>query len=157
MNIITDFLSFRKQQIVLKRQTIHGTLSFLIHINDRSGNLSTTAKLFGDDTSFFSIVQNINTSANHLNIYLRKITNWTFQRKMSFNIDPSKQAHEVKRHKIQKTWCFKRHISTICHSNKSLHKSMILGTKLILNNILKMNYVKLVKLLGHCGNCKTFC
>ena len=25
---------------------------------------------------------------------------------------------------------------------------MILGTKLILNNILKMNYVKLVKLLG---------
>ena len=103
MNIITDFLSFRKQQVVLKRQTIHGTLSFLIHINDRSGNLSTTAKLFGDDTPFFSIVQNINTSANHLNSYLRKITNWTFQRKMSFNIDPSKQAHEVKRHKIQKT------------------------------------------------------
>ena len=118
LNIITDFLSFRKQRVVLNGQasswasieasvpqgSILGPLLFLTYINDLSDDLSTTAKLFADDTSRFSIVQNANTSASHLNSYLSKISNWAFQWKMSFNPDPSKQAQEVIfTRKIQKT------------------------------------------------------
>ena len=109
LNIITDFLSFRKQRVVLNGQaspwvsieagvpqgSILGPLLFLIYINDLSDDLSTTAKLFADDTSLFSIVQNVSTSASHLNNDLSKISNWAFQWKMSFNPDPSKQAQEV--------------------------------------------------------------
>ena len=67
LNIITDFLSFRKQRVVLNGQaspwvsieasvpqgSILGPLLFLIYINGLSDDLSTTAKLFADDTSLF--------------------------------------------------------------------------------------------------------
>ena len=119
LNIITDFLSFRKQRVVLNVQaspwvsikasvpqgSILGPLLFLIYINDLSDDLSTTVKVFADDTSVFSIVQNVSTSANHLNNDLSKINNWAFHWKMSFNPDPSKQAQEVIfSRKIQKTY-----------------------------------------------------
>ena len=75
----------------------------MIYINYLSDGLSTTAKLFSDDTSF-SIVQNANTSASHLNGDLSKISTCAFQWKMNFNSDPSKQAQEVPiSPKIQKT------------------------------------------------------
>ena len=118
LNIITDFLSSRKQQVVLNGQTspwvsieagvpqgyILGPLSFLIYINDLSHDLSTTAKLFADDMSLFSTVKNVTTFESHLNSDLSKISNWEFQWKMSFNSDPSKQGHEIIFScKIQKT------------------------------------------------------
>ena len=68
LNIITDFLNSRKQRVVLNEQAspcwasveagvpqgfILGPLLFLIYINDLSDDLSTTAKLFADDTSIF--------------------------------------------------------------------------------------------------------
>ena len=147
LNIITDFLSFRKQRVVLNGQaspwvsieagvpqgSILGPLLFLIYINDLFDDLSTTAKLFADDTSLFSIVQNVSTSASHLNNDLSKISNWAFQWKMSFNPDPSKQAQEV---------IFSRKIQKTCHpsiyfNNKSVkqvpsqkHLGLILDNKL---------------------------
>ena len=68
LNIITDFLSCRKQLVVLNGQvspwvsseagvpqgSILGPLLFLIYINDPFHNLSTTTKLFADDTPLFS-------------------------------------------------------------------------------------------------------
>ena len=75
--------------------SIPGPLLFLIDITDLSDDLSINAKLFTDDTSVFSVVRVINTSAAHLNNDLRKISNWAFQWNMSFNPDPSKQAQEV--------------------------------------------------------------
>ena len=132
MNIITDFLSFRKQRGILNEQafpwvsiksgvpqcSILGKLLFLIYINDLSDGLSTTAKLFADDTSYFSVVQNVNTSASHLNSDLSNISNWAFQWKTSFNSDPSKQAQDVIFClKIQKT-CH----PSICFNNKSVKK-----------------------------------
>ena len=88
MNIITDFLSFRKQRVVINGQaspwtsietgvrqgSVLGPLIFLIYINNLSDDLSTTAELFADDTSLFSMVQNANTSASHLNDDLNKIS-----------------------------------------------------------------------------------
>ena len=118
LNIITVFLSFRKQWVVLNGQaspwvsieagvpqgSILGPLLFLMCYNDPSDDLSTTVKLFADDMSIFSIVKIINTSASHLNSDLSEISNWAFQWKMSFNPDPSKQAQEVIFScKIQKT------------------------------------------------------
>ena len=120
LNIITDFLSLKKQRVVLNWQaspwfriaarvyqgSILWPLLFLIYINDLSDNLSTTAKLFVDDTSLFSIVQNVNTFASHLDSDLSKISNWAFQRKMRFNPDPRKQAQKV---------IFSRKIQKTCH------------------------------------------
>ena len=68
---------------------------FLIFINDASDNLVSNPKLFADDTSLFWVVQNITLSANNLNDDLKKINKWTFQWKMSFNLDPKKQAQKV--------------------------------------------------------------
>ena len=67
LNIITDFLSFRKQRFVFNKKTspwvsieagvsqgsILGPLLFYVYINDLSDDLSTTPKLFAFDTSLF--------------------------------------------------------------------------------------------------------
>ena len=51
--------------------------------------------MFADDTSLFSVVHGIDTSANDLNHDLEKISEWIFQWKMKFNPDPTKQAQEI--------------------------------------------------------------
>ena len=107
--LIKWFLKNRKQRVVLNGQTsswtnvlagvaqgsILGPLFSLIHINDLSDDLSSNPKLFADDTSLFSVADNKNTSAKELNNDLRKISNWAYQWKMTFNSDPLKQAQEV--------------------------------------------------------------
>ena len=67
LNLIIDFLDARKQRIVL-----NGHLFFLIFINDLSDNLVSNPKLFADDTSLFSVVQDITLSAKNLNDDLKK-------------------------------------------------------------------------------------
>ena len=68
---------------------------FLMHINDVFFDLAFNAKLFADDTSLFSVVENMTKSANELNNDLAKIITWAFQWKMNFNPDPTKQAQDV--------------------------------------------------------------
>ena len=75
--------------------SILGPLLFLININDLLDNLTRNAKLFADDTSLFSVVHDINTSAKNLNDDLKKVNDWVFQWKMSFNPDPRKQTQEI--------------------------------------------------------------
>ena len=109
INILQDFLRNRKQRVVLNGQysswadvnagvpqgSILGRLIFLIYINDLSDGLKSEFKLFADDTSLFSVVNDINTSASDLNEDLEKIGNWAFKWKMNFNPDPNKQAQEI--------------------------------------------------------------
>ena len=109
LDLLSSFLRDRKQRALLHGQTserrnvtagvplgsILGPLSFLIYINDLSGDLSSKGKLFADDASLFSVTDDITTSANELNNDLKKISDWAFQWKMSFNPDPSKQAQKV--------------------------------------------------------------
>ena len=59
--------------------SILGPLLFLIYINDLSDNLTSNAKLFADDTSLFSVVHDVNTSAKNLNDDLKKVNDWAFQ------------------------------------------------------------------------------
>ena len=87
MNLIIDFLDARKKRVVLNGQysswasakagvpqgSILGPLFFLISINDLSDNLISNPKLFADDTSLFSVVQDITLSAKNLNHDLKKI------------------------------------------------------------------------------------
>ena len=70
MALLTDFLSNRKQGVVLNGQhsswadikagvpqgSILGPLLFLVYINNLTENLHSNLKLFADDTSLFSIV-----------------------------------------------------------------------------------------------------
>ena len=58
-------------------------------------NCKSSAKLFADDTSLFTIVKDKNKSANMLNNDLRRISKWAYNWKMLFNPDPSKPAQEV--------------------------------------------------------------
>ena len=109
LNLLSNFLRNRKQRVVLNGQSsswadvtagvpqgsILGPLLFLIYINDLSDDLSSIAKLFADDTSLFSVVHNANTTAKELNNALIKVSNYTYQWKMSFNPDLSKQAQKV--------------------------------------------------------------
>ena len=104
LELIKSFLAKRFQRVVLNGQTLErlpvkagvpqglilGPLFFLIYINDLSVDITSTVKLFADDTSLFSIVHDPNTSANELNKDLQKISEWAYQRKMSFNPDQSK-------------------------------------------------------------------
>ena len=109
LKLIENLLSNRYQTVVLNGQSsswaevsagvpqgsVLGPLFFLMYINDLSCGLSSTTKLFADDTSLFSVVHDVTQSTNELNDDLEKISNWSYKWKMSFNPDKSKQAQEV--------------------------------------------------------------
>ena len=165
LNLLENFLKERKQRLVLNGQvspwkninagvpqgSILGPLLFLIYINDLAEGLTTNVKLFADDTSLLSVVHDTETSANDLNVDLEIINNKTFQWKMNFNPDPTKQAHEI---------IFSRKAKEIYHpplvfnntsisqSSSQKHLGVILESKLILDEQLKMVSLKISKTLG---------
>ena len=69
-----------------------GPLLFLTYINDLPNGLQSNPKIFADDTSLFSTVQDITTSTVSPNNDLTKISELTVHWKMNFNRVPSKQA-----------------------------------------------------------------
>ena len=79
----------------MPHDSILGLLFFIIFINDLSNGILSLVELFLDVTLLFSVVQNKNDSASQLNNDLDKVSDWAYSWKMSFNPDPSKQAHEV--------------------------------------------------------------
>ena len=109
LQLIKSFLHNRCQRVVLNGESsswlsiragvpqgsVLGPLFFLIYINDLPEGLNSEVKLFADDTSLFSIVNCVNTSASTLNSDLLKIQDWASQWKMSFNLDRTKQAQEI--------------------------------------------------------------
>lgn len=66
---------------------------FLNHVNDFFQFLQTAVKLFADDTSLFSVVDDIDEFASKLNSDLIRIQEWSYQTKMSFNPERTKPAH----------------------------------------------------------------
>ena len=80
LKVLFNFWRNRKQRVVLKRQvssladvdmwvphgSTFGPVLLLIYINDLASDLL-NAKQFETDTSLFSVVYNVNTSANKVN------------------------------------------------------------------------------------------
>ena len=80
-NLLENYLHNRKQRVVLNGQTsdwaevkagvpqgsVLGPFLFLIYINDLPEGLKANVKLFTDDTSIFSVVNDVTTSRNELN------------------------------------------------------------------------------------------
>ena len=98
LQLIKSFLTNRFQRFILNsvpQGSILGPFFFPIYINDLSVDITSTVKLFADDTLLFYIVHDPNTSANELNKDLRTMSEWTYQWKMPFNPDQNKQAQEV--------------------------------------------------------------
>ena len=123
----------------------------MIYISDLSDDLSSNPKLFADDTSLFSVVHDKNISANELNNDLRKISDWAYQWKMSFNPDPLKQTQEVIfSRKITKT----NHPTLIFNGNPvhqvalQKHLGLFLDCKLNFEGRLKTIVNKINKAIG---------
>ena len=85
--------------------SVLGPLFFLIYINDLPKDISSTNKLFADDTFIFSIINYIHVYEYELNSNLRKVSMWAYQWKISFNPDVSQQAQEVIFSKIIRPNC----------------------------------------------------
>ena len=131
--------------------SILGPLLFLIYINDLTEGLTTNVKLFADDTSLFSVVHDTQTSANDLNKDLEIINNWAFQWKMNFNPDPAKQSHEVIFSRKAKEIYHPPLVfnnSSVSQSSSQKHLGVILDSKLIFDEHLKMVSLKISKTLG---------
>ena len=88
-------LTLRKHFCWRSHGSILGSLFFLIYINDLTENLRCSVKLFADDTSLFTIVQDPNSAASDLNHDLDLIRLWEHKWRMSFNPNPRKQAVEL--------------------------------------------------------------
>ena len=102
---------------------ILGPLLLLIYINDLSNNLSSNVKLFADNTSLFFVTHHVNVSPRVLNVDLKKIRNWTFQWKLSFNPDVNKQAQDVIpkiKSNIQPSLVFSNNVVSQVNSQKHL-------------------------------------
>ena len=77
---------------VFPQGSVRGPLLFLIYINDLADNIMSDVKLFSDDTSVFNVVFDTDISAEVLNQDLRAVQDCSYQWKMSFNPDPTKQS-----------------------------------------------------------------
>ena len=102
--------------------------------------MSTNCKLFADDTSLSSVVNNIHASATTLSQNLNAIINWAFQWKMIFNHDLSKLVQEV---------IFSRKIKKLLHptllsNNNSLSNSLF-RKHLGLTLDIKLNFLEHIK------------
>ena len=93
LNLMESFLSERFQIVLLNGQSsewasakahvpqgsILGLLLFLIYIYDLSDGITSSVKLFADDTSVFSTIRDINYSASNFNSDLQTISEWAFK------------------------------------------------------------------------------
>ena len=144
LNIIVDFLSNRKQRVVLNGQSSNwvdvkagvpqGSIMGPLLINDLPERLIANAKSLADDTSLFLVVRDIAGGTEELNDDLRNISKWAYQWKMIFNPDLAKQAQEV---------IFSRKLKKPVHPYLTFNNSQVSQTEsqkhlgLILDNKLK--------------------
>ena len=87
--LFKNYLKNCKQRVFLNCQTSEwrkfnygvpqgselGPLLFLIYINDLPDSITSICKIFADDTSLFSKLQDVNKSTNKINCDLEKVSN----------------------------------------------------------------------------------
>ena len=164
LTVIQIFLNNRLQRVVLNGQTFpwnpllagvpQGSILgpfFLIYINDLAKGISSTAKLFADDTSIFSVVNDINVSGDQMNKDLEKISMWAYHWKMSFSPDISKQAQEITFSKknmniFYSPFYFNKNHVVVCSYQK--HLGVFLDKKLNFQHHIKEKIAKASKRIG---------
>ena len=72
--------------------SVLGPLFFLVYINDLVENINSDIKLFADDTSLFSVAENVTRSADELNRDLERVRLWAWQWKMQFNAEKTEEV-----------------------------------------------------------------
>ena len=90
-----ELSSWSSTESGVSQGSILGLLLFFIYINNLSDSLTTNLRIFADNISLSSVVNNANLSVTNLNSDLSKINAWGNQWKMTANPDPNKQAQEV--------------------------------------------------------------
>ena len=99
--LIRDFLANREQRVLLNGKnsewatisagvpqgSVLGPLFFLVYINDLVDDLKSDVKIFADDTSLFSVVNDVARTAEELNSDLEIVNLWAWQWKMQLNAD----------------------------------------------------------------------
>ena len=75
--------------------SVLGPLHFLVYINDLTDNISSEMRLFADDSSLSTRVEEVNETHEKLIKDLQTVKNWVYQWKMVFNPDITKQAIEI--------------------------------------------------------------
>ena len=165
LNLLQYFLKEKKQRVVLNGQfskwenitagapqdSILSPLLFSIYINDLTEGLTANAKLFADGASLFSVVHDIQASASDLNKDLEIINSWAFQWNMSFDPDPAKQAREVTFSPKAKEMYHSLLVfnnASVSQSSSQKHLGVILDSKLLFDEHLKMVSLKISKKLG---------
>ena len=145
------YLNGKKINTGVPQDSILEPLFFLLYINDLTDGILPIVKLFADDTSLFSVVQNENNSASQLNNDLDQVSYWAYTWKMWFNPDPSRQAQEV---------IFSRRFTKEDHppiyfndipviqTNVQKHTGLYLYEKLSYNNHIKQELSKVYKGIG---------
>ena len=102
--------SWTKGHASVPRGSILASLLFVIYIKDLSDDFSSNTKLFVDDISIFSAVNELNTTENKLNDELKYVNDSD----LLWKLLQSKQTHEV---------IFN------CNSNKPTHPSLVFYIK----------------------------
>ena len=122
-----------------------------MYINDLTADLTCNVKLFADDTSLFTVVQQPYTAAEDLNHDLELISKWAHNWRMSFNPDPQKQAVELllskKRHEIDHPDIFFNNIP-VKKVEEHKHLGVILDSKLSFSSHVKSAISKTRKGIG---------
>ena len=111
-------------------------------------NLSTNVKLFADNISLFSIVNDANKSFKNLSNGLCIVSNWAYQWEMSFNPYRSKQAQEVifsRKISIQSQPVLNFDNSPVIKTTPHKHLGLILDQNLIIKEHLKEKMAKTYK------------
>ena len=120
-------------------------------MNDLEKGIKSSVNFFADDTSLFSTVYDPKISSDELNHDLQLISQWAFQRKMSFNPDPTTPAEEI---------MFSRKLNQQVHPplffnnimvkqvNEHKHLGLTLNSKLTFTNHVVENIAKARKGVG---------
>ena len=108
-------------------------------------------KIFADDTSLFSKVNDKSNSNTQLNSDLAKVSKWAFQWKMSFNPDPNKQAIEVCfSNKCDKGNYPPLHFNStrVQVADSQKHLRLVLDSKLNFNENIESKITKCIEIIG---------
>ena len=160
--LLKDFLKNRKQRVVLNGKSsdwltvsagvpqgsVLGPLFFLIYINDLVENVSCDVRLFADDTSLFSVVNDVATTAFEMNYDLEKIKLWAWQWKMQFNTEKTEEViFSTKRIKPDHP-PLKLGDDVISQTLEHKHLGMVLDSKLDFKSHLREAIVKARRGIG---------